>query len=85
MKVHFVYINLLDCEAVTLAGHDKSLLKADIDKHFNEIDAGSLDKFCWPHHAHSFRIAEIDFGLDGRQEIETRSVTVEELRAYLAE
>ena len=85
MKVHVVYTNLLDCEAVTFAGHDKIWLKGDIDKHLAELDAGPLDRFCWPHDAHSFRVAEIDFGIDGRQETETRSVTVEELRAYLVE
>ena len=48
MKVHVVYINLLDCEAVTFAGHDKIWLKGDIDKHLAELDAGPLEGSAGP-------------------------------------
>jgi hypothetical protein len=40
MRVHVDHINLLNCEAVTLAGHDKTWLKGGIDKQPAEIDAG---------------------------------------------
>ena len=85
MKVHVVTINLQDCEPVTLAGHDKCWLKGDIDKHFASISDGqdTLDSYV-PSKRDEFIVTELELA-NTKEEVEHRLLTIDELRALLAD
>jgi hypothetical protein len=81
MKVHVVNISLLDCEAVTLAGHNKTWLKADINRYLHTV-GGTLDSFESTAHD-EFKVIEIDFGMEMPQEVTPGRITFAALRALL--